>query len=227
MGTTGAVLEAEAFHLVAELRERRSCGRASKAAAHDEHGELALVLRIDELGVLLVLGPLRGHRAGGNVGIKRHGVSRRELAAVVEEQDRDGDGAVAHEDQTREGVTEFLEQRLRFVCCDAKRLEQAAEAVAEMAGEQQHGDDVEDRSWRPGEARDDHAIDVMHRVAVERGLVGAVVVAGVDGEVQKVVNDEGQDGQTAPDHGAGGFAAHLRLVLAILGQARRAVGPGQ
>ena len=58
------------------LRQVQGGGQAGQAAAHDEHGELALVLRIDELRVLLVLGPLHGHRAGGNVRVERHGVKK-------------------------------------------------------------------------------------------------------------------------------------------------------
>ena len=71
--TTGGILEAEALHLVAQLRERRRGRGTGQAAAHDEHGEFALVLRIDELRVLLVLGPLHGHRATGNMRFERHG----------------------------------------------------------------------------------------------------------------------------------------------------------
>ena len=52
-------------------------------------------------------------------------------------------------------------------------------------------------------------------VAVQRGLVRRIIVPDAQREVQKVVYDESQDGQAAPDHDVGGLAAHLRLVLAI------------
>ena len=53
-----AVLEAEAFHLVAQLRQRGGGRRARQAAAHDDDVELALVGRVDQLHVELVLVPL-------------------------------------------------------------------------------------------------------------------------------------------------------------------------
>ena len=66
VGAARAVLKAEAFNLVSQFG-KSSCGRgASETAADDQHGVLALVLRVDQLRVLLVLGPLESHRTGGD-----------------------------------------------------------------------------------------------------------------------------------------------------------------
>ena len=61
MSAARAVLITEAFDLVAELRKRGSSRSTSQSTAHDKHGVLALVVRIDQPGVHLVLGPLLGH----------------------------------------------------------------------------------------------------------------------------------------------------------------------
>ena len=72
MRTARAVLEAEALHLVAQLGQGGRGSRSGKAAAHHDHAVLALVLRIDQLRITLVIGPLVSKRAGGDVGIEGH-----------------------------------------------------------------------------------------------------------------------------------------------------------
>ena len=57
--------------LVAELAERRGGTRAGEPRAHHEHVELPLVRRVDELDVELVVVPLLGDRALGDVGVER------------------------------------------------------------------------------------------------------------------------------------------------------------
>jgi hypothetical protein len=60
-----------------------------------------------------------------------------ESATVAKEPDGEDDGGVSGEDEAREGVTGFFEERLGLVRADAERLEEAGEAVAQMAGEQE------------------------------------------------------------------------------------------
>ena len=68
-----AVLIAEAFHLIAQLGERRGGRSTGKAGADDDHGKLPLVRRVDELGVHLVLGPLLFKRAGWDLAVEDDG----------------------------------------------------------------------------------------------------------------------------------------------------------
>ena len=74
VGAAGAVLVAEAFDVVAKFGKRGSSGGASQAGTYHKHRVLALVVRIDQFGLKLVLGPFVLNRAGGNFGI-RHPVA--------------------------------------------------------------------------------------------------------------------------------------------------------
>ena len=65
VGAARAVLEAEALHLVAELAEARRGRGAGQAGADDDDGELALVVRVDQLQVALVVLPLALQGTGG------------------------------------------------------------------------------------------------------------------------------------------------------------------
>ena len=62
----GAVLEAEALHLVAEFRERGRGGSAGESAADDDDVKLPLVRGVDELHVKFVLVPLLRDWTGGD-----------------------------------------------------------------------------------------------------------------------------------------------------------------
>ena len=73
VGAAGAVLVAEALHLIAHLREGGGGGAPGQAGADDDDGEFPLVGRIDELGVHLVLGPFLFKRTGRNFAVGSHG----------------------------------------------------------------------------------------------------------------------------------------------------------
>src|ERR1044072_295539 len=62
MGAAGAVLEAEALHLVAELAERRRRRATRQTRADDEHLEAPLVGGVDELVLEAGALPLAGDR---------------------------------------------------------------------------------------------------------------------------------------------------------------------
>ena len=66
------VLVAEALDVVAELGQRRRGRRARQPRADDDDRVLALVGRVDELDVELVLLPLLLERAGGDAGFELH-----------------------------------------------------------------------------------------------------------------------------------------------------------
>ena len=70
VGAAGAVLVAEALHVVAEFGQSRSGGTAGQAGTHDQDGVLAPVVRVDQLGFKLVLGPFVLNRAGGDIGVR-------------------------------------------------------------------------------------------------------------------------------------------------------------
>ena len=67
------VVERERLDVVAELGQRRGSRGAGEAGADDEHLELALVVRVDELGVALELVPLVLDRAVGDLRVERRG----------------------------------------------------------------------------------------------------------------------------------------------------------
>ena len=81
VGAPGRVVEGERLDLVAELAERRGGGGAGEPGADDDDVELALVRRVHELHVELVLVPLLGDRAVGDLGVER--VVRHRLTAPV------------------------------------------------------------------------------------------------------------------------------------------------
>ena len=74
VGAAGAVLVAEAFDVVAKFGERGGGGGAGQAGTYHKNRVFALVVRIDQFGLKLVLGPFVLNRAGGNFGI-RHPVA--------------------------------------------------------------------------------------------------------------------------------------------------------
>ncbi len=66
------ILEAEALHVVAQLAERGGRGSARQARSHHDDVVLALVGRIDQLQIELVLVPEGLDRAGGDFGVEFH-----------------------------------------------------------------------------------------------------------------------------------------------------------
>ena len=78
VGAAGAVLVAEAVHIVAQLSQRGSSGATGKTGTHHEHRVLTAVVGVDKLGFALVLGPLFSNGAIRNAGI-RHVVAYRKL----------------------------------------------------------------------------------------------------------------------------------------------------
>src|SRR5258706_8481915 len=64
------VLEAEAIHPIALLRERSSCRGTGQARAHDNHGVFAAVCRIDQLEIKAGFFPLLLNWAGRNFGFE-------------------------------------------------------------------------------------------------------------------------------------------------------------
>ena len=95
-----AVLEAEAFDLVAQLGQRGGGRGAGQAGADDDDVELPLVGRVDQLQVELVLVPLL--RPAGRWVFWRRGSLQRLLSIAAEDRDRDGD--VAEENQHRDDL---------------------------------------------------------------------------------------------------------------------------
>jgi hypothetical protein len=142
----------------------------------------------------------------------------RGLSAVAKDPDGDGDGAIADEDDERENLAKSLEQGPGAVGGEAQGLEDAGYPVAQVAAQQHHGDDVEEGGGPPGEAIDNHFVHIVHLhpmqiIAVKSGVIE--LIAGANGEVQQVIDDESQDGQAAPDHDAGGGAGHAELLLTV------------
>ena len=78
VSAAGAVLIAEAVHIVTELSQRGSSSATCQTGPHHEHRVLTAVVGVDELGFALVLGPLLSNRAIRNTGI-RHVVAYRKL----------------------------------------------------------------------------------------------------------------------------------------------------
>src|SRR5207237_7866162 len=66
VGAAGAVLDAEAQDVVAELAKRRSRRRARQPGSDDDDRVLAFVGRVDQLHLELVAGPLYRHPSTGH-----------------------------------------------------------------------------------------------------------------------------------------------------------------
>src|SRR6185436_15558585 len=76
VGAAGAVLEAEALHPVAELAEARRRRGAGQTGADDDDRELALVVRIDQTQVPLVVLPLALQGTGRDLAVQDAGYGR-------------------------------------------------------------------------------------------------------------------------------------------------------
>ena len=74
--TTGRVLEAKAFDVIAQLAERRRCGGSCQAGTDHDQGMLALIGRIDQLHIEAGLGPCLFNRAGRDSCVECHVISR-------------------------------------------------------------------------------------------------------------------------------------------------------
>jgi len=80
----------------------------------------------------------------------------------------------------------------------AEGLEDGGDAVAQVRAKKGHGDDVEEDDEGILESFDDH-------FPWAGFAEGGEFAIGADGEVKNVEDDEGEDGESAPDHDAGGF----------------------
>ena len=69
VGTAGAVLIAEAIHLIAELGKGGGGGTPGESGAHHDNFEFPLIGRVDQFGVHLMGRPFVGERTGGDFGI--------------------------------------------------------------------------------------------------------------------------------------------------------------
>ena len=149
------------FTLVAELGEARGRRRAGQAGADDDDLEAALVRRVDELDVELVVVPLLFERAGGDlasrassspqrvvperVGTRQWAVWCAGTAASTSVQlHRDREAEVADEDDAGEALREAPAQRVVARVVDAQALEHRPGAVVQVERER----DVRDRCTR-------------------------------------------------------------------------------
>ena len=71
--------------------------------------------------------------------------------------------------------------------------------MAQMEGEQEHGQDVKGRDQRMRKADDHHRIHIVVIERVERERVKAGI-GSADREMQDVIDDEGEQNDPAPDH---------------------------
>ena len=81
VSAAGAVLIAEALHVVALLCQRGSGGTTGQTGTHHQHSVLTAVVGVDELGLALVLGPFLLNGTVRNAGI-RHVVAYGKLDVV-------------------------------------------------------------------------------------------------------------------------------------------------
>lgn len=181
-----------------------------------------------------MLGPLLVEGTGGDFGVKvgRHGSKRIEifeLAAEVAEPDGEGDG---NEAEINHGGVEhcaFFDEWACFAGVEPEGLENRGNAVMKVRAKAGHGDDVENGDNGHVEGIDDHFPSVVANFSRfgEVGLVGvesgiSEIIADVSGEVEKVIDDKGEDGETAPNHEARG-ARGLDGGTVLVGLARGAI----
>ena len=245
-----AVVEHEVLHLVAQLGEGRRRGGAGQAGADDDDLVLPLVGRVDELDVALVLAPLVGERAGGNLGVEfghdgnslvgGDRLDGRDGRVDLAEQDRAGDGGVGEEVDDAERDRDPAEAVRPFFRAPAERLEHAVEAVQQVDAQQADRDEVEERHQRVLEAAHHHAVHVEHLGAgVHHREAGDLVVLGhrvvrqvllergrlrrADREVREMVEQERQHHHARPAHEARGECRPDGVRHAVRRAARRAV----
>jgi hypothetical protein len=130
------------------------------------------------------------------------------LATEAEEEDGEGDGDKAKVNDECIGPGDQLNGAGGFFGAQAKGLEDGGNAVAEVRAEAGHGDEVKDDNEGTLEADDDH---------FPRALFSEVCEFAIDanGEVENMEDDEGENGQAAPDHEAGGFGSLHRGVVSV------------
>jgi len=117
-------------------------------------------------------------------------------------KDGERDGDEADVDDYSVGLGQTSDRQCGFFRAETEGLENRGNSVAEVGAEERHRDDVEDGDKPVTEASNNHTVGV---VAAELILVGGEVATDFDCVVQKVKNDEGQDGESGPDHDARGL----------------------
>ena len=73
VGAAGAVVQAERFTLVTQLRQRGCCGRAGQPGANDDNFEFAAVGGVDQFAGKPVIVPFFRQGSGWSVRIEFHG----------------------------------------------------------------------------------------------------------------------------------------------------------
>ena len=220
VGAARAVLVTEAFHVVAELAQRGGGRSAGQSAADDDDFKFPAVIRSDQARVVLVAGPFLVQRTGWNlrVQISNHSASGR-LHEMKKNRDRDG--GVTNENQPGKNPAGGGETRRELFVIQAERLEKTRGSVAQMQGEQKHSEDIKAGDENILKAVDHHGIDVVavERIRLEQQESG---IGDADGEMREVIENEGENDQSAQRHGARGEGCLHVLLLFV---ARRAGPP--
>src|SRR6476620_2381831 len=95
-----------------------------------------------------------------------------------------------------------------------------------MEGEEKHGQDVKGRDQRMRKPNDHHRVDVVMIERIERKSVKARI-GGADREMQDVIDNEGEEDDPAPDHGAGGQRGFNDFLAFVMPGPRPAVLDGK
>ena len=151
------------------------------------------------------------------------------ISSAKAEEDGDGDGNESQPDEEGVADRDLLDETLRFFRTEAEGLENRTDAVHEVRAKQGHGDHVEEGGRPPVEAIDDHFPGIVDLLAVEHEFVElriVVFIADACGEMQQVIDDEGEDGEAGEDHVAG-RSRRLDGGRMLVGLAGRAVLHGE
>ena len=147
--TPGRVVEREHLDLVAELAERGRGARAGEARADDEHVELPLVRRVDELDLELVVVPLLGDRTVGDVGVERDLAHDTTPVTTMS-----GKLTLAMPMISANADRELPPRVVPLRVVEPEALEHRPGAVEDVDRQRDVGDDVDDRDRHPLEAVD-------------------------------------------------------------------------
>src|ERR1043166_2904313 len=142
------------------------------------------------------------------------------------QQDRDWNGDVAEKKKPGEKAARRGQTGRQLFVIQAKRLEKTRVSVTQMEGEQKPSQDIERGDEDVLKAVDHHGINVVavERIRLEQEEPG---VGDADREVRKVIENKGENDQTAQRHGTRSESRFHVVFAFVTRRPRPAIFDGQ
>src|SRR5205823_2907304 len=157
MRATRRILEAKTMDVVTEFSQASRRGAASKSSSNNDDVVFALVGRVDQLQAELMRFPGPFDGPAGRVGDQFHSVSLSSYWLDEAGQHRDWNRDISHSNQDRHDLGYSLNPWRVHRVAVTERLKHAPQPVIQVVAQQDHGNDVEQRS-RPELKSGNHVV---------------------------------------------------------------------